>query len=135
MTRLSLRWAKTNPLLSAAIAIAVIGLLVLFIGARSAQPQPSRISDLPSLKEGTYVSFVGEVRSISQRDRDYNVMVCESAASQACASVIVSKSSLPITLVDGDYVSVKGIIRSYSGRTSVATGQRSDFAIIQPAAR
>ncbi|VVB73738.1 Uncharacterised protein [uncultured archaeon] len=123
-------WIRKNALLSCAIAVAIVGLIVLALGARAVQPAPTSIANLSSVKEGEFVSFLGLVQSISPRDHNYNVMVCDSNFSTNCAQVLMANSVIPPMLLPGDYVTVRGCLKTYLGHQFVVPSQSSDVTIV-----
>jgi DNA/RNA endonuclease YhcR with UshA esterase domain len=128
-------WIRKNALLSGAIVIAMFGLIVLSLGAGAAQPSPTSIAAIYSVKEGAFVSFLGVVRSVSPRDSGYSVAVCDSNIGKNCVSVLMSRSIIPPTLVPGDYVTIRGFLRMYLGRMFVVPSQSADVTVVNQPSR
>jgi hypothetical protein len=125
-------WVRKRALLTAAIIIAIVGLVVLSLGASSVQPSPTSIANISSVKEGEFVSFLGVVQSLSPRDGNYNVMVCDSNAGKNCVSVLISHLIIPPTLLPGDYVTIRGSLKMYLGHMFVVPSQSADVTIVNP---
>jgi len=121
---------RKNILLSCAIVIAIAGLIVLSLGARVVQPSPISIANISSVKEGEFVSFLGVVQSVSPRDSNYNVMVCDSSSGKNCVSVLMARSIMPSTLIPGDYVTIRGCLKMYLGHMFVVPSQSADVTIV-----
>jgi DNA/RNA endonuclease YhcR with UshA esterase domain len=125
-------WIRKNVLLTSAIVIAIAGLIVLSLGARAVQPSPVSISNISSVKEGEFVSFLGVVQSVSPRDSGYSVAVCDSSSGKNCVSVLMARSIIPSTLIPGDYVTIRGGLKMYLGHMFVVPSQPADVTIVNP---
>jgi len=125
-------WIRKNALLSGATFIAIVGLIVLSLGARAVQSSPVSIANISSVKEGEFVSFLGVVRSVSPRDSSYSVTVCDSNSSKNCVSVLMARSIMPSTLIPGDYVTIRGCLNMYLGHMFVVPSQSADVTIVNP---
>jgi len=125
-------WVRKNALLSGAIIIAIVGLVVLSLGAGAVQPSPVSISNISSVTEGEFVSFLGVVQSVNPRDSGYSVAVCDSNIGKNCVSVLMSHSIIPSTLIPGDYVTIRGFLKMYLGHMFVEPSQSADVTIVNP---
>ena len=125
-------WARKNALLSGAIIIAILGLIILSLGAKAIQPLSVSIANISSIKEGEFVSFLGMVQSVSSRDSGYSVEICDSNTGKNCVSVLMSRSIIPPTLIPGDYVTIRGSLRIYLGHMFVEPSQSADVTVVNP---
>jgi DNA/RNA endonuclease YhcR with UshA esterase domain len=46
--------------------------------------------------------------------------------------VLMSRSIIPSTLIPGDYVTIRGTLRTYLGHISVVPSQSTDVTIVNP---
>ncbi len=102
----------------AALALSLLGLLVLFLYAQSLQPKQTSIGALAGEKEGAYVQVLGTVSSASSRGGSVFIRLCEFSD---CIAVFVPGQQAdelhinPYLLKPGDKLVVKGVLKEYAG--------------------
>jgi hypothetical protein len=102
----------------AALALSLLGLLILFLYAQSLQPKQTSIGALAGEKEGTYVQVLGTVSSASSNGGNIYIKLCEFSD---CIAVFVPGSQAdglrlnPYLLKSGDRLLVRGTLKTYKG--------------------
>jgi len=104
-------------LATAALILACVGLLVLFLYAQSLQPKHISISAIEDEQEGAYLEVLGRVVESNSKGGSVFIRLCD----RACISIYVPGSladSLalnPYLIKKNDRLLVRGILEIYEG--------------------
>ncbi|MDO8340273.1 MAG: OB-fold nucleic acid binding domain-containing protein [Candidatus Burarchaeum sp.] len=102
----------------AALALSLLGLLVLFLYAQSLQPRQTSIGALAGEREGSFVEVIGTVSSASSRGGSVFIRLCDFSD---CIAVFVPGQQAddfrinPYLLKPGDKLVVRGVLKEYKG--------------------
>src|SRR3989344_6623611 len=98
----------------AALALSLLGLLILFFYAQSLQPKHTSIGALAGEQEGTFVEVIGRISSASSRGGSVFIRLCEFSD---CIAVFVPGPQAdalklnPYLLKQGDGLVVRGTVK------------------------
>ena len=102
----------------AAIALSIIGLIVLLIYAQSLKPKHVAIGSAAGEKEGSYLEVLGKVSAASSRGGNVYLNLCEQ---RDCIPIFVPGSLAdglhinPYLIKAGDRLAVRGTLTIYKG--------------------
>ena len=129
---IEIRFAKLcqNRLLFYSLLVSLAGVLLLFAFSGLIYPKFTSISNLPSFSDGDYVSFVGYLKQIKTGEPHSSLILCDSQSSPECVTVVASEEIIPLGLVSGNYVSIRGILRKGGSGSYVSVLNRGDILVI-----
>jgi len=110
--------AGDKRLALAALALTLLGLLILFFYAQSLQPKHTSIAALAGEQEGSFVEVLGTVSSASSNGGNIYINFCDFSD---CIAVFVPGSQAdglrlnPYLLKPGDRLLVRGTLKLYKG--------------------
>jgi len=129
-----------NSLLYFSLIISIGGIVFLIILSSLIAPKPILLENLKSVKDGSYVSFVGYITSIRESYNTLLITVCDSLPTNSqkstnsskfinCAEVRVMPYSDSYLLI-GDFVSVTGKTFSFNGKQYISVSSIKDIKVL-----
>jgi len=103
-------------------ALALVGMALLAVFSRNAQPTP--VDSVTLADEGRLVEFVGRLTRIQNSNGNYFLVVCGASCSRCVVfksiAVEMNRSSLDLSLLEaGKSVSFEGVVREYQGSAEI----------------
>lgn len=117
---------EETTLLRIALFGSAVGILILYFGSCSLEPQKLEIKEIGENETGKYVQVSGEVKRIQEYDDSILVLIENSGE----IVVYSDKEFIPDNLYQGASVSASGTVKKYEGKIEIAPIRPGDVKII-----
>ncbi|MCX6778104.1 MAG: hypothetical protein NT157_04430 [Candidatus Micrarchaeota archaeon] len=115
--------------LTVALVLALVGLVIIIIYARSIEPSAVKISEIGATMAGKYVEISGTVGSASSNNGNVFLKVC----GDACIPVVIFRGVAsgmadpnPYIIKKGDRIVARGEVQEYEGDLELVVLREGD---------